>query len=82
MIIQLVLTEVRKRKMSKSFRNEKGKADEEDAAASDLRDTEVLRDTATVSMLEEIGNYSLPSSNVTSTSNLDESVLHGGRPGL
>ena len=62
--------------MSKSFRNEKGKADEEDAAASDLRDTEVLRDTATVSMLEEIGNYSLPSSTVTSSSNLNESVLH------
>ena len=76
LIIQLVLTEVRKRKMSKSFRNEKGKADEEDAAASDLRDTEVHRDTATRSMMEEIESYSLPSSNVTSTSNLDESVLH------
>ena len=62
--------------MSKSFRDAKGKADEEDAAASDLQETEVLRDTATVSMLEEIGNYSLPSSTVTSSSNLEESVLH------
>ena len=64
--------------MSKSFRKEERKADEEDAAASDLRDTEELRETATVSMLEEIGNYSLPSSTVTSSSNLEESVLHGG----
>ena len=76
MIIQLVITEVRKRKMSKSFRDTKGKADEEDAAASDLQETEVLRDTATVSMMEEIGNYSLPSSAVTSSSNINASVLH------
>ena len=62
--------------MSKSFRNEKREADEEDAAASDLRDTEELRETATVSMLEEIENYSLPSSFVTRTSNLEQSVLH------
>ena len=62
--------------MSKSFRKEERKADEEDAAASDLRDTEELRETATVSMLEEIGNYSLPSSTVTSSSNLEERSLH------
>jgi hypothetical protein len=64
--------------MSESFKNAKGEADKEDAAASDLQDTEVHRDTATHSMMEEIGNYSFPSSIVISSSNLDASVLHGG----
>ena len=75
LIIQLVINEVRKKKMSESFRNTKGEADKEDAAASDLQEKEVLRDTATVSMMEEIGNYSFPSSTVISSSNLNASVL-------
>ena len=78
LITQLAKTKLEIRIMSESFKNAKGEADKEDAAASDLQDTEVHRDTATHSMMEEIGNYSFPSSTVISSSNLDASVLHGG----
>jgi hypothetical protein len=62
--------------MSDSFVNTGGDADRKDAAASDLQATEVRRDTATRSMLEEIGNYSFPSPLGRSSSNLDASTLH------
>ena len=76
LITQLAKTKLEIRVMSESFKNTKGEADKEDAAASDLQEKEVHRDTATHSMIEEmIGNYSFPSSLVISSSNLDASVL-------
>jgi hypothetical protein len=69
--------------MSNSFVNTGGEADREDAAASDLQARNVHRDTATRSMIEEIGNYSFPSSLVRSSSNLDASTLQWWtEPGL
>jgi hypothetical protein len=62
--------------MSDSYVNKGDEADREDAAASDLQARMLLRETATRSMMEEIGNYSFPSSSVRSSSEMEASKLH------